>query len=137
MTQLLTECCNCRTDTDDLTADQAKAEGWVKARGVWTCPECADETRREAQETYDLGWPALDPPLTDAPSPIIEPHFVRWDSPDSGLFVQVDAGEVFKIGRRPDQVLTIECPTDAHRLGEAILNAIGWLDRRVAQREGL
>ena len=34
MTQLLTECCNCRTDTDDLTADQAKAEGWVKARGV-------------------------------------------------------------------------------------------------------
>ena len=49
-------CCACHDEDVYDSRVEAKAEGWVRARGTWTCPACADEWREESQTAYEQQW---------------------------------------------------------------------------------
>ena len=55
----LLECVGCGLE-DEVSLTEAKTAGWVRARGTWTCPDCADEAREAAQSEYDAAWPSLE-----------------------------------------------------------------------------
>ena len=48
-------CAACRDEDEFYTPEDALNEGWVKARGTWTCPGCAGDW-----PAYDALWQPVD-----------------------------------------------------------------------------
>lgn len=62
MTGLGFRCCSCgdySADYDYDSVTEAMHDGWVRARGVWTCPDCAEGWQADQQDAYDDAWPTL------------------------------------------------------------------------------